>query len=227
MAQYHFVEDYEKLVDRLVLEHPIDEAMSIAVGGGYEEVGQIERDILRWAGLRNGQSVVDLGCGSGRLANALGKALEIDYTGIDIVQKLLDYAATKSPSNYKFVLNRSLTLPSSDLSADYVTAFSVFTHLLPAESYLYMQEAKRVLRLRGKLIFSFLEVAEPGHWHTFMSDVNGRRSSSSPHLNMMLERPMIERMADDLGYAPPIFVNGTDAPWGSSHLGQSVAVLCN
>ena len=70
MAQFHFVEDYENMVARLVSTLPLDEAMSSAVGGRYHEVGAIERDILLWAGLREGMQLVDLGCGSGKHASA-------------------------------------------------------------------------------------------------------------------------------------------------------------
>jgi len=224
VAEFHFVEDYERLVAGLIAKHPIEEAMSLAVGGHYDQIGQVEGQLLRWAGLANGMSVVDLGCGSGRLPHALGKAFAIDYLGVDIVQALLDYAATKSPTNYRFVLNRSLTLPADDKSADFVTAFSVFTHLLPSESYLYMEDARRVLKPGGKLVFSFLEVVEPSHWFAFEGEVNSRRAGGSSHLNMMLERPMIKRMAETLGYSEPTFIGGSDAPWGGQSLGQSVVI---
>ncbi len=225
MAEFHFVEDYERLVADLIAKHPIEEAMSLAVGGYYDQIGQVEGHLLRWAGLANGMSVVDLGCGSGRLPHALGKAFAIDYLGVDIVQALLDYAATKSPTNYRFVLNRSLTLPADDKSVDFVTAFSVFTHLLPSESYLYMEDARRVLKRGGKLVFSFLEVVEPSHWFAFEGEVNSRRAGGRSHLNMMLERPMITRMAEALGYSEPIFIGASEAPWGGPPLGQSVVVI--
>src|ERR1700736_6158594 len=118
MAQFHFVEDYEKLVANLIEKYPIDEAMSIAVGGGsyheYREIGATEAEILRYAGLKDGMSLVDLGCGSGRLASELGRSMNIEFTGIDIVQSLLDYAKTKTPSNYRFLLHRALSIPSED-----------------------------------------------------------------------------------------------------------------
>lgn len=41
-TKFHFVEDYEKLVGRLLRTKPLDDAMSAAVGGGYEIFGQIE-----------------------------------------------------------------------------------------------------------------------------------------------------------------------------------------
>ena len=47
MAKFHFIEDYERHVANLIATHPIDEAMSLAVGGSYELVGGIEHDLLR------------------------------------------------------------------------------------------------------------------------------------------------------------------------------------
>src|SRR4051812_45256940 len=92
----HFVKDYEAFVDMLLANFPHDEAMSHAVGGAYEETGRKERAILEYAGLKPGMSLVDIGCGSGRLSSVLGD-LPVDYLGTDVVQKLLDYAKTKAP----------------------------------------------------------------------------------------------------------------------------------
>lgn len=97
MNKPDFVEAYEGMVARLIVERPLEEAMSLAVGGAYEMVGQGEGDILQSFGLHNGMSIVDLGCGSGRLAHPLGKRFHLSYIGIDIVQEWLDFAKSKSP----------------------------------------------------------------------------------------------------------------------------------
>src|SRR5689334_18149121 len=149
MAQFHFVEDYEKLVAKLVRSHPLDEAMAKAVGGDYHLFGRIEAELLRIAGLRPGMRVVDLGCGSGRLAFALHNSEEVSYVGIDIIKRLLDYAKSKAP-RYEFILHRELSIPQPDASADIVSAFSLFTHLLQAETYIYLEECKRILKPGGK-----------------------------------------------------------------------------
>ena len=225
MAKFHFVEDYERHVAHLIATQPIDEAMSLAVGGGYDEVGSIERDIMRWAGLKDGMLVIDLGCGSGRLAHALGQSVKIDLLGVDIVQALLDYAATKCPPNYKFVLNHTLTIPAKDDCADFVASFSVFTHLLHSETYLYMEDIRRVLKPGGKLVLSFLEFANPDHWRAFMSEVDGKRAAANAPLNTLIERPVIEKMAAALGYRLERFIDGSEAPWGGRPLGQATAIL--
>lgn len=225
MAQFHFVEDYERHVSHLLSQHPIDEAMSLAVGGSYEHIGQVEQCVLRQMGLADGMFVVDLGCGSGRLAHALGKEFKIEYLGIDIIASLLDYARTKAPSNFRFVLNRELMLPEDDNVADIICAFSLFTHLLHTESYIYLEEMRRVLKPSGRIIFSFLEFAEPEHWAVFDATLAAQRGSSSPHLNMFIERNVIEVWCAHLGLRCEEFIDATDPRWDGESLGQAIAVL--
>jgi ubiquinone/menaquinone biosynthesis C-methylase UbiE len=226
MAEFHFVQDYEKLIARLLGELPFEEAMAAAVGGDFERVGKIEAAILRHFGLRDGMTLIDLGCGSGRLAAALGQTMRIDYLGIDIVRQLLDFAATKSPRTYRFVLHRALNIPAPDSSADLVCAFSVFTHLLHHESYLYIEDIRRALRPRGRLVFSFLEFADPEHWLEFSGTVLAQRHDTLPHLNQFIERPVIDLWAGKLGYEREAFIDGSAAPWGEAgNLRQALVVL--
>jgi ubiquinone/menaquinone biosynthesis C-methylase UbiE len=201
--------------------------MSRAVGGGgYEQVGQVEAAIAGYAGLRDGQSLLDLGCGSGRLASALGQKMSIEYCGIDIVKALLKYAKKKSPKNYRFILNRTLGIPLPDAFCDMATAFSLFTHLLHHESYIYLQELHRVVRPGGVVLFSFLEFSEPSQWAQFESTVEVHRTARLPHLNQFIERSQIELWSGKLGYESVRFVGGSDTPWGTAGaLGQSIAIL--
>jgi SAM-dependent methyltransferase len=225
VAQFHFIEDYEKYVASLIAAHPIDEAMSLAVGGRFEEVGQIEANILRYFGLKDRMSIVDLGCGSGRLAYALTKSGKFEYCGTDVVQPLLDYAATKSDPTYRFKLNPVISVPVEGNSTDFVVAFSLFTHLLHSETFMYIEDSKRVLRPGGKVIFSFLEFREPAHWWAFEAEMNLRRDGGIGHLNCFIERSAIAIWAQRLGFGVEAIVSGADAPWGGEHLGQAVAVL--
>ncbi len=226
MAQFHFVEDYERHVANLVASMPLDQAMEAAVGGGFELVGGIERELLNYAGLRSGMSLVDLGCGSGRLARALGRSdKEIAYVGIDIVQALLDYAATQSPPSYRFVKHQELSLPLDRVSMDFACAFSVFTHLLHHESYLYLEDFHRVLKPGGKLLFSFLEFAAPAHWTVFRHTADQQKASNQAHLNSFIERHVIEVWADRAGFVVEAFIGGDETIGGQPPLGQSSALL--
>jgi ubiquinone/menaquinone biosynthesis C-methylase UbiE len=216
----HFVDGYEVFVQQLIASHPLDEAMSLAVGGHYDEVGKAELAILRNCGIREDTPVIDLGCGSGRLAKHLGLNFpRIGYLGTDVVQELLDYAAKQSPAHFRFVRHCDLSIPAPDQSTFFVTAFSVFTHLFHEESYLYLQECKRVLQPLGCIVFSFLESTH--NWPVFDGMLSSAKAGHKTHLNMFIERTQIEAWAkrldlDLLGYdfAPP----------HDGH-GQTVAVL--
>ncbi|HET6265958.1 MAG TPA: class I SAM-dependent methyltransferase [Usitatibacter sp.] len=224
MAKFHFVEDYEKLAAHLIATHPIDEAMALAVGGGsYGIIGNLEADILKDAGLAEGMRVVDLGCGSGRLASALQERGKYSYVGIDIIQSLLDYAQTKAPS-YRFICHRGLSIPQDDATADIVSAFSLYTHLLQPEIYIYLLETVRILKPGGKAVFSFLEFTDPRHWTMFEDTVKTTRADTSHHLNMFLERSTIDLWAGKLGLVVERYFPGT-ANWNGHELGQAVAVL--
>ena len=227
MTKFHFVKDYERLALYLRLKHSREEAMSLAVGGQYEQFGLKEAEILQYAGLRDDQSLLDFGCGSGRLAWALGqKNISIDYCGIDIVKTFLRYAKKKSPPDYRFILNRSLSIPLPDASFDMASAFSVFTHLLHHESYNYLEELHRVVRPGGTVVFSFLEFSEPTHWEMFQYTIRAYRKARLPHLNQYIERSQIKLWSEKIGYQDASFIASTDSPWGNTGaIGQSLAIL--
>lgn len=220
----HFVRDYERHVHGLMAAYPLDEAMSLAVGGSYEETGVTQKQLLQYAGLQDGMSVIDLGCGSGRLAHALGKELKIEYCGLDIVEALLSYARTKTPPNYRFILNTTLSLPLPDQCADFVSVFSVFTHLRHAETYVYLTDMRRVLKPNGRIVFSFLEFAQGHHWDVFEVDIETARNSDASPLNTFIERSVNELWCRRLGFTYK-FQDAATADYKGGQLGQSVAIL--
>jgi len=72
MPQPYFVRDYSHLIGKLVAKRPLNEAMELAVGGGgYGVVGSAELTLVTETGFRTGHSIIDVGCGIGRLASAI------------------------------------------------------------------------------------------------------------------------------------------------------------
>lgn len=76
-----------------------DEAMRLAVGGEFDAVGKLEYYLLRSLGLSSGHLVIDVGCGSGRLARQLASDTSIRYVGTDVVPRLLEAARTAAGRN--------------------------------------------------------------------------------------------------------------------------------
>ena len=227
MAEFHFVEDYERLVHSLMQKYPLDEAMSLAVGGNYEGTGNIAAEILvSVGGARDGMDVLDFGCGSGRVAHALAKRVALkNYFGTDIVEALLAYAKSKCPPHYQFMLNRKYGIPAPDNSFDLAYAFSVFTHLLQTETFIYMQDIYRTLRPGGRFVFSFLEFADDAQWPIFAGTVGAQRRQRSPHLNEFTDQSQIRAFARRIGFEVVDFVLGSEPRWQGQPLGQSVAIL--
>jgi SAM-dependent methyltransferase len=231
---------YFRLVRSLVKQHGLDQGMRLAVGGQFDSFGILEREILVQYGLQPDGYVVDVGCGSGRLAKPLAEYLTTGkYLGIDIVPELVDYARNLVVRpDWRFEVAEGLCIPDQDGQADMVCFFSVFTHLLHEQSYVYLREARRVLKSGGKIIFSFLDFAVPCHWTVFESNV--RDINGDYPLNMFISREGIRTWAEHLHLEIEAFHDG-DKPHiplsqpvtrddgtliqGQGSLGQSTCVL--
>lgn len=190
MKASHSVDDYNKLVQDKLSGAEKDRAMAESIGGNFIPFGLIQRDLLRQFGLKDDSALLDIGCGSGRLANALKDMPDLQYTGIDVVQDLLDYANELcGRDDWRFYKSTDFSIPLEDKSVDMVTAFSVFTHLLHEESYVYMVEARRVLKPGGKIVFSYLDFNIAEHWAVFMSNIN--QIHNRVHLNQFIDNSAI------------------------------------
>ncbi|WP_135467902.1 class I SAM-dependent methyltransferase [Crenalkalicoccus roseus] len=239
-SQLRYLQGYEGMVAALLRALPEEEAMARAVGGDYERIGVLEHALLRGLGLGPGARVVDVGCGSGRLALQLARHGELRYLGLDVVPALLDYARRRvGREDFRFEAVDRIAIPAPDSGADFVVFFSVFTHLLHEESYLYLQEAMRVLRPGGKAVFSFLDYDVEGAWGVFEANLAWVRDRTiAGHLNVFLNPRDLRLWARRLGFRvqaihrgdqPFIAVDAATAtaavPPGTYALGQSVCVL--
>ena len=198
-AKFHFLDDYRKLVRELIAQYPLPEAMSRAVGGSYDALGEVEKQLLIGYGLAANHTLVDVGCGSGRLAKALVPCLAHGrYLGIDVVRELLDYAQEDCPAAWEFALVEDIRIPFADNCADMACFFSVFTHLLHEETYCYLLEARRVVKPGGRIVFSFLEFEH--NWEIFESTYKTiRANGNNVHLTTFIGRDAIESWARHLG----------------------------
>lgn len=207
---FHFVEDYRELVRSLIAQYPLPEAMSRAVGGNFEAIGEIEKQVLIRYGLKPEHTLVDVGCGSGRLAKQLVSYLTSGRVlATDVVQELLDYAKTGCPAHWEFKLVEDMRIPFGNNEADVAAFFSVLTHLLHDEAYCYLVEARRVVKPGGLIVFSFLEFEQ--NWRTFKADWQAiQEGRPRDHLNSFIGRDAIEVWARHLGMAIVDIRSGTE-----------------
>lgn len=203
---------YTHWVNRAKLSMPKGAAMKQAIGGQFEAYGIIQVEMLKHYGLQPEGTLIDVGCGSGRTAIPLSKSHTGKYVGIDLVPDLVAHARDNcGRPDWTFKVVNGLTIPAKDKSADMVCFFSVLTHLLHEQSYLYLQEAQRVLRPGGKIVLSFLEFRMGFHWPVFDKTVADARGGGNHPLNVFIDRHALEAWADHLGLKIEEFRDGDDA----------------
>jgi SAM-dependent methyltransferase len=143
-------------------------------------VGDAWHSLLRRY-LSRGCAVLDIGCGSGRIARLLAGGTDVaSYVGFDVVRAAIEwcrrFVAPNVPAPYRFewIDARSLeynpngSIPASrvrfpleDRSVDVAFAASVFTHLLEPDAAHYLAETSRVLKTGGLAVLSIHKDTSP------------------------------------------------------------------
>ena len=127
---------------------------------------RVRRALLEQAGVRAGQRVLDVGCGTGSLA-VLIKRLhpDVDVVGLDPDPKALARARRKAEREAVSIrLDRGFSneLPYSAASFDLVFSSLMFHHLSAEEKGPTLREIRRVLRPGGFLHLLDFGGREPG-----------------------------------------------------------------
>ncbi|WP_404714297.1 methyltransferase domain-containing protein [Sphingomonas sp. MMS24-J13] len=135
-------------------------------------------------------------------------------SGTDIIPGFIEELTAKCPS-YEAHVHTAPTIRAENQSLDMLYHWSVFTHIPPEECFLYMEDSYRALKPGGKMVFSFLEFADPQHWPNFMHRV--QRIKKGKPLNLLdtfLHRDWIALWAEQIGFSRMAFTDGAD---GTNH----------
>jgi SAM-dependent methyltransferase len=128
-----------------------------------------------YAGLGAASSVLEIGCGLGRVAFPLRYVLgeKGTYAGFEIVHSKIEFLQSRfarTHPNFRFewanvrnthynpggeIEGSRYRFPYEDACFDVVFAASVFTHMAPESIARYFAETARVLRRTGRCLFSF------------------------------------------------------------------------
>ena len=152
------------------------EKMKFVGNGDFVKIGnEFLEYFIDKAGLKPTDSVLDVGCGIGRMAVPLTRYLAegVRYEGIDIVPKGIKWCNKKITPvypNFKFQLadiynklynpkgkfkSSEYRFPYADNSFDFIFLTSVFTHMLPADLENYLSEISRVIKKDGRCLITY------------------------------------------------------------------------
>ena len=155
------------------------------------EVLQLWMNVVStYAGEQPINTILDLGCGTGRFSEALAEHFDAEVVGIDPSTKMLDQARTKQRDRrVRYELGRAEAIPLPDDSVDLIFMSMVFHHI--EDPVLATRECRRVLRDAG---IAFLRAGI------------GDRISSYPYVEFFPEsRPILEEILPSAANIREIF----------------------
>lgn len=124
--------------------------------------------------IKNGDFVVDLGCGNGRLFDYLSKEKDIKYLGIDNSHNILEKARKNYPA--EFIHGDLLEIPVESAVVDTVVSIASLHHV-PSKEFRTkaVQEMYRILKKKGTLIVRVWNLFQPKYkkyiWKAFFHHI--------------------------------------------------------
>ena len=170
---------FERFWPRILASPSAEESDVVGLGNFVETSFSFLALFRLVGGLRRDETILDAGCGIGRMAFALGHYLtdRASYDGFDIEKSFVDQAEIRfrSKKNFSFqhvdIFNKmynpsgklqaaNFSFPFPDRAFSFVFLTSVFTHMLAADVRNYLREIRRVLRGDGRCFATFFIIDE-------------------------------------------------------------------
>jgi len=152
-------EDFDELYDYSLLWKRRKNLGKVEWDGSQQKWANVSLSILRKSGLKPQSKILDVGCGLGRIAFSLLEYLNDDgeYYGIDMGKEAIEYCTKNyQRPNFHFILNNNTNIPITNKKFDFITFFSVFTHLYPNEIIEFLKQCKELLEKNGVIISDML-----------------------------------------------------------------------
>ena len=163
----------------------------------------------------SGQSVLDIGCGVGRLPiGILAQTTSLSgYVGVDVDPSVIDWCKKYLKSGASFhtvnvlnqrynpggtALNGNFHFPFRDHSFDVLYLYSVFSHMLPDDIAVYLAEFHRLMKTTATLFFTAF--AEDGVPDVSENPPNYRMRWTSPLHCVRYEKSFLTRLLARHGF---------------------------
>jgi SAM-dependent methyltransferase len=166
------------------------------------------------------RSVLDIGCGYGRVAHALGRrGFRGAYLGLDVLPRCIEWLETNITTvlpSYKFrhidVQNdrynkdgrSAFSLGDVPFTPDWILLLSVFTHMYEKDILGYLDEIKKVMGERSTIYATMFFMGSTGaRPYTFRCKVNdhcGYYSEEQPLLAIGYDEEWFRGIVEEMGF---------------------------
>lgn len=155
-----FYYDLKSFKDAVSWQIGAAEKWGIFIGDLKEAKNKIIFDNLEF---KEGDNVLDVGCGSGNLLNILNTLYGIEGTGIDIAPLAIKRATEFNPCQNKVLIADAENLPFKANSFEYVISLDVLEHIPHPTKCI--SEMSRILKNKGKVMFYAISKKDKYSWH--------------------------------------------------------------
>ncbi len=139
------------------------------------------------AGMRKGQTVVDIGCGTGFYTRAAAKIVESNgtVTGLDILPEMIETARSRGvPENVVYKLSDESKFPIDSARADWAIVSNLFHELEEPEKF--VSEIRRILKNSGRV---------------YLTDWRPREEKEGPPAEHRVKPSLVKETFENAGFA--------------------------
>lgn len=176
---------------------------------GYNDEAEWERsgrstadDIAAETGLTATDTVLDIGCGAGRVGVHVAPRVH-KWIGADVSREMLGHtrAALGGAANVELIHLTGDGLPASlDGIVDVVYCTTVFMHLEEWDRYRYIQGAFRALKPGGRLYVDSFSLLSPDGWALFEAMAKLPPAERPPHISKASTPQELQTFVEKAGF---------------------------
>jgi len=147
-------------------------------------ITQVGAALVKHAGFRPGENVLDLGCGAGPTTTGIARSVSPTgcVTGLDISQELIDYAGVRASQGtqsriYWVCADAATTIPAT---APYDRIFSRFGSMFFEDAYAGFRNLRNMIKPGGRMDLAVWASPQDNEWTRLIAAVAAKHLPDMP-----------------------------------------------